>query len=67
MLATYLSGRLELIEILRRDGVSVTFEVQDEFNRIGEIQTGKSCFVIFCTRKNTGRDRQAILILWRGY
>jgi hypothetical protein len=44
-------SRLELIEILRRDGVLVTFEVQDEFNRIGEIQTGKSCFVIFLYTK----------------
>lgn len=40
-------SRLELIEILRRDGFSLPLNIQDEFARLGEIQIGKSCFVNF--------------------
>lgn len=40
-------SRLELVDILRRDGFSLDLEVQDEFKRLGEISVGKSCFVIF--------------------
>ena len=40
-------SRLELVDILRRDGFSIPLEVQDEFKRLGEISVGKSCFVIF--------------------
>ena len=40
-------SRLELVDILRRDGFSLDVEVQDEFKRLGEISVGKSCFVIF--------------------
>ena len=40
-------SRLELVDILRRDGFSLPLEVQDEFKRLGEISVGKSCFVIF--------------------
>jgi hypothetical protein len=40
-------SRLELVDILRRDGFSLELEVQDEFKRLGEISAGKSCFVIF--------------------
>src|SRR5258706_7329635 len=40
-------SRLELVDILREAGSSLTLRVQDEFKRLGEISVGKSCFVIF--------------------
>jgi hypothetical protein len=40
-------SRLELIEILRHDGFSLPLRVESDFKRVGEIQVGKSCFVIF--------------------
>jgi hypothetical protein len=40
-------SRFELVEILQRDSFSLPLYPQDEFNRLGEISVGKSCFVIF--------------------
>jgi hypothetical protein len=40
-------SRLELIEILRHDGFSLSLRVESDFKRLGEISVGKSCFVIF--------------------
>src|ERR1051325_1570593 len=40
-------SRLELVEILRRDGFSGPLRAESDFKRLGEIAVGKSCFVIF--------------------
>jgi hypothetical protein len=40
-------SRLELVEILQRDGFSLPLYPQTEFERLGEISVGKSCFVVF--------------------